>query len=253
MAQNAENTFPAWLHYFDQLDSTNNYAMRRIDDGLAQHGEVIQAAFQKEGKGQRGKKWANDRGNLMMSLIVKPNVPADRQFVLSMATACTLARYLQAIGNGWQVAIKWPNDIYVNDKKACGVLIENIFRGMDWAYAVIGIGLNVNQASFPRELGNATSLAMASGRTFDLREIMTDIRSGLLNRLRQLSLETYPALLQEYNQHLFRLDKKTGFRERASGRCFEAYVEEVDEAGRLVLLSHQGIETFNFGTLDWVL
>jgi BirA family transcriptional regulator, biotin operon repressor / biotin---[acetyl-CoA-carboxylase] ligase len=251
LAQNVENTFPKWLHYFDTIDSTNNYAMQRIDDGMAQQGEVIWAAHQTKGKGQRGKMWENDRGNVMMSLILKPAIPADRQFVLSAAVAFTIAKYLQTISDQWQVAIKWPNDIYINDKKACGILIENIFRGMHWAYAVAGIGLNVNQSSFPEGMTQATSLAMVSSREYNLLEVITDIRNGLLNCLQRLGPDRYDVLLEDYNGLLYRRYKETSFRERASDRHFDAYVQEVNTEGRLVLLSHRGIEQFSFGELDW--
>lgn len=225
--------------------------MHRIDDGLAQQGEVIWAGHQTQGKGQRGKTWENDRGNVMMSLILKPVIAPDRQFVLSAAVASTIAKYLQTISDQWQVAIKWPNDIFINDKKACGILIENIFRGMQWAYSVVGIGLNVNQSSFPEGLVQATSLSAASGRHYDLQEVVTDIRTGLLNCVLQLRPDDYPALFQDYNRLLYKRNKETGFRERASERHFEAYVQEVNAEGQLVLLSHRGIEQFNFGELDW--
>lgn len=225
--------------------------MQRIDDGLAQHGDVIWATHQTRGKGQRGKTWENDRGNVMMSLIVKPVMPADRQFVLSMAVASTIAKYLQTLSDQWQVAIKWPNDIYINDKKTCGILIENIFRGMQWAFAVIGIGLNVNQHDFPAELTNATSLAAASGKDYDLAEVITDIRTGLLNRLLQLQPDQYDNLLGIYNQLLYRRNRETTFTERSTGRTFDAYIQEVNAAGQLVLLTHKGIEPFSFGALDW--
>lgn len=253
MAQNVENRFPKWLHYFDTIDSTNNYAMRRIDDGMAQHGEVIRADHQSRGKGQRGKTWENDAGNVMMSLILRPVIAPEHQFMLSAAIACTIAKYLQTLSAQWQVAIKWPNDIYINDKKTCGILIENVFRGMHWAYAVAGIGLNVNQSTFPDELTQATSMAAASGTRFDLMEVITDIRSGILNRLQQLEPALYPALLAEYNSLLYRRNRETRFRERNGTRVFEAYVQEVNGEGQLVLLSHKGIEQYNFGTLDWIL
>lgn len=227
--------------------------MQLIDDGLAQQGEVVWASHQYQGKGQRGKKWENDAGNMMMSLILKPVIPAERQFVLSAAVALTIAKYLQTLSEQWQVAIKWPNDIYINDKKACGILIENVFRGMHWTHAVAGIGLNVNQSSFPPELTQATSLSIALGRHFDLLELITDIRTGVLNCLQQLSPDKYASILAAYNQLLFRRNRETPFTERATGRQFEAYVQEVDDEGQLVLLTHQGIERFSFGTLDWVL
>lgn len=253
MAQNAASTFPGWLHHFDTIDSTNNYAMHQIDDGLAQHGQVIWASHQTHGKGQRGKKWENNSGNLLMSLIVKPDVPADKQFVLSMQVAITIAKYLQTLSNQWQVAIKWPNDIYLNDKKACGILIENVFRGMNWAFSVIGIGLNVNQKKFTEDLPTAISLASISEEEYDLQEIITDIRSGLLNLIRQTKATDYIKLLNTYNGFLFKRNKEVHFIERSTGRQFDAYVQEVNQEGQLVLLSHLGIEAYSFGSLDWVL
>ena len=252
MARNAENTFPKWLHYFDTINSTNNYAMKLIDDGLAQEGEVIWAANQTEGKGQRGKRWENSTENIMMSLIIKPTLPPDKQFGLSMAVAITIAKYLQNIFDGWQVAIKWPNDIYLNDKKTCGILIENVFKGMHWSHAVIGMGINVNQKIFPSELSNATSLSICAHKTFDLLEIITDIRSGLMNTLRTVSTATQAQLLRDYNDFLFRRNKEQRFLEKKTTRYFDAFVQEVNERGQLLLLTHKGIESYEFGELEWV-
>ncbi|KAA5534690.1 biotin--[acetyl-CoA-carboxylase] ligase [Taibaiella lutea] len=253
MAQNAETTFPAWLHHFDTIDSTNNYAMQLIDDGLAYHGQVIWADYQTKGKGQRGKTWENNAGSLLMSLIIKPEINADKQFTLSMQTAVTIAKYLQALSAQWHVAIKWPNDIYLNDKKTCGILIENVFRGMNWAYAVIGIGVNVNQKKFTEYLPTATSMSMISGQEYNLKEMLTDIRTGLLNLIRTTKTDNNNKLLNDYNNLLFRKGKEISFIERSNGRHFEAYVQEVNANGQLILLSHMGIEAYNFGSLDWIL
>lgn len=226
--------------------------MQRIDDGLAQHGEVIWAAMQTQGKGQRGNTWADNGGNVAMSLIIRPEISADQQFRLSMMIALTLSKYFQTIFGPWQVAIKWPNDIYINDKKTCGVLIENVFRGMNWAYAVIGIGINVNQTAFPENLPHATSLAQASGRQFDLYELVTDIRTGILNALRQEQF-SQDNLLAQYNELLFHRNKEMQFEEKKNQRLFTAFVQEVNENGQLVLLGHKGIEKYNFGELSWIL
>lgn len=227
--------------------------MQLIDDGLAQHGQVIWADNQTKGKGQRGKIWENTPGNLLMSLIIKPEVAPDKQFVLSMQTAVTIAKYLQTLSAQWHVAIKWPNDIYLNDKKTCGILIENVFRGMNWAYAVIGIGLNVNQKKFTENLPTATSMHFLSQETYDLKEIIFDIRTGLLNLVRATKPEATAALLNQYNNFLFRKGKEVSFIERSTGRHFDAYVQEVNADGQLILLSHLGIEAYNFGSLEWIL
>ncbi len=227
--------------------------MQLVDDGMAQQGQVIWAAHQSSGKGQRGKKWENDAGNLMMSLIVKPALPPDKQFLLSMTVAVTLANYLQNLYNEWQVAIKWPNDIYINDKKACGILIENVLRGMEWSFAIIGIGLNVNQTDFPKDLVNATSLRIAAQKKFELLEIIKDLRAGIINESQQLPAVDVYNLLNRYNNLLFRKGQEVTFRESMGKRQFQAFVQEVDLSGRLILLSHQGIEQYRFGELEWIL
>lgn len=170
-----------------------------------------------------------------------------------MQTAVTIVKYLQALSAEWHVAIKWPNDIYLNDKKACGILIENVFRGMNWAYAVIGIGLNVNQKNFTEYLPTATSMTTISGQEYDLKEIVIDIRTGLLNLIRTTKSTETQKLLDDYNNLLFRRGKEVSFVERSNGRHFDAYVQEVNTEGQLVLLTHQGIEAYNFGSLDWIL
>jgi BirA family biotin operon repressor/biotin-[acetyl-CoA-carboxylase] ligase len=253
LAQTVNTPFPSWLQYFDTINSTNNYAMQLVDDGLAQHGTVIWANHQQQGKGQRGKSWVNGSGNIMMSLIVKPRIPSDQQFVLSMLVACTITTYLLTISQQWQVAIKWPNDIYINDKKACGVLIENTFRGSEWTHAIIGMGLNVNQDQFGADLNLATSMYQALQQKFDRLELVTDIRAGLLNALQYWHAQPMVSLINLYNQHLFKRNESVGFRDRDTGLVFEAVVKGVNPYGQLELSTTKGIQTFNFGSIDWLL
>ncbi len=163
--------YPKWLYSLDTVDSTNNYATKLIEDGLAHHGDVVWALEQTAGKGQRGKKWETIPGeNIMMTLIVQPDkVLATNPYHLNMIVAHTLATYLKQIYAYWNVNIKWPNDIFVNAKKAVGILIENIYRGSNWSHAIIGIGINVNQNLFPENLTNATSLQLQSGLVYDFK------------------------------------------------------------------------------------
>jgi len=225
--------------------------MQLIDDGMAQHGDVVWAAHQTEGRGQRGKKWEDDPGNIKMSLIIKPEIAADQQFLLSMQVATVVAGYLRNMDEGWQVAIKWPNDIYINDKKTCGLLIENIFRGMSWHNAVIGLGLNVNQTSFDPALPHAGSLKSLHGKHHDLMEIVGDLRAGILNQIRKPPEPA--ALLQLYNSQLYQRNRHVRFKESDSGKNFEALVVEVDANGNLLLLTATGIKSYRFGSLEWIL
>lgn len=230
--------------------------MRLIDDGMAQHGQGIWADRQLKGKGQRGNTWQDHPGNLKFSLIVVPAKSLQTPFRLSMLVAATLVQYLRIIlPVNCQIAVKWPNDLYVNDKKACGLLIENVFRGAQWAFAVIGIGLNVNQTEFSGDLRQkATSMSLASGsRSFDLLEIITDLRHGILNKFLAAETLNNELLLRDYNRFLYKRNCPVAFRERLSGRLFEADVAGVDEDGRLLLRLPGGLQSFAYGSLEWLL
>lgn len=252
MSQSLLSSMPNWLNYFDTLDSTNNYAMSLVDDGMAQHGLVVWTKHQISGKGQRSKVWIDDENNLKFSLIVKPTIQPDHIFQLSMLVALTITQYLQRIlPNNAKVKIKWPNDIYINDKKTAGILIENTFRGNHWNFAVIGIGLNVNQTEFPPELNNATSLKMESHQQFDLLEIITDLRSGILNELLHINSKDQKEILNSYNEHLFKKDDCVHFKNLKTGKVFEAFVTEVTATGTLMLLTPTGVEEYEFGSLEW--
>src|SRR5690606_23377330 len=144
---------------------TNNYAMQLIDADTAQPGLTVTAGEQTHGKGQRGRVWEAATGdNVLMSIVLAPGQVVDRQFAFLTAVAVAVADTLLDVYEHWDVRIKWPNDIIVNDKKAGGILIENVLKGGVWAYSVVGLGLNVLQYEFPPSLPHAISLRMAAGK-----------------------------------------------------------------------------------------
>jgi BirA family biotin operon repressor/biotin-[acetyl-CoA-carboxylase] ligase len=133
------------------VDSTNNYALAQIHANMAQPGTCYFAHEQTSGKGQRGKSWATERGtNIILSIVLKPDFSQPfQQFQLS-ACAAVAARQFFSQYDGDSLKIKWPNDIYWQDRKLGGILIENIIRsqgpgGGTWDWSVVGIGLNINQ------------------------------------------------------------------------------------------------------------
>jgi len=246
---------PKWLYALDVIDSTNNYAIGLLEDGLAHHGDVVWALEQTAGKGQRGKKWEAKAGdNIMMSLVVQPGqVLGTNPFHLNMVVANTITTYFRNIYPYWKVAIKWPNDIYINAKKTVGILIENVFRGSQWAHAIIGIGINVNQSEFPEHLANATSLHNASGLRYELKEIITDIRAGILNELQLSNGASFEKVRAAYNEHLFGAGSTRAFRLSNDAEVFEAKVLEVDEEGMLLLQTKEGLLKCASGSIQWLL
>ena len=224
--------------------------MRLIDADTAQAGLTIVADTQTEGKGQRGRSWADTPGDsLLMSLITSPQYPLERQFIFNASIAIAIANVLQKLSERIDVRIKWPNDIIINDKKAGGILIENIIRGNSWIYGIIGLGLNVNQRFFPAELPYATSLYLASGRLLIIDELVDAIRNEVIGQAaRQLPADE---VMQEYNDHLYRQGNLQTF--RLNGDEWIAEIQNVTADGKLhVRLIDGNTASYVHGSVEWV-
>ena len=143
-------------------DSTNEEAKRRISD--IDNLSVVSALEQTSGRGQRGNQWYSAPGqNLLFSIVLKsPSLIAKNHFALNEMAALSVTDFLSAYGI--KAEIKWPNDIYVGEKKICGILIENSFLGNAISSSIIGIGLNINQRNFNVSLPNPTSLVLCSAQ-----------------------------------------------------------------------------------------
>jgi len=174
-----------------EIDSTNMYAMEQIHAQKALSGSVYQTDFQTNGKGQHGRIWESHRGeNLLCTYILELNalkqgknwVPSE-QLGLSAAVALGAQAFFMEFA-GEETKIKKPNDIYWRDRKAGGILIENIVRGTDWNWTVIGIGLNINQTHFSNEAGKPVSLKQITGKQWDIKAMqkkLADTLSASLN------------------------------------------------------------------------
>ncbi len=154
-----------WL---DVTDSTNDEARRHISD--IDNLSVIAAMEQTSGRGQGNHTWLSQRGmNLLFSIVMKfeeGELPAKDVFRISEATSRSIVQFLAVHGiDAW---IKPPNDIYVGENKICGTLIENSVRGSWVMHSIIGIGLNINQRNFDVSLPNPTSMAMETGKAYDV-------------------------------------------------------------------------------------
>ena len=177
------------IMWLERVDSTNSEAKRHISD--IDNLSVLSALSQSEGRGQKGNKWSSVPGeNLTFSIVLKFGeqaagkaglsvagklrlvVTAREQFVLTEITSLSIVEFLSR--HGIKAKIKWPNDIYVGDKKICGVLIENSLRGENLSSSIIGIGLNVNQRNFDVNLPNPTSMILETGFEEDIRKCLEE-------------------------------------------------------------------------------
>lgn len=235
-----------------QVDSTNNYAMAKVHAGMAKHGDSYFTTEQTAGKGQRGKQWDTANGvNIALSLVLEVkllNASQQFQLLVSVALGCYdfFARYA-----GQETSIKWPNDIYWRDRKAVGVLIENVFQGGNWNFAVAGIGVNINQTNFDASLKNPVSLKQITGKTFDLELLAEELKNDVLVRYDTIKKENIDSSLAEYNSHLFGLNKRVHLKKGPIH--FDTTIQGVSSFGQLITLDAQQERRFDFGEVEWVI
>lgn len=239
------------LKILDSVDSTNNYAMASIHAGMASHGMAWFAHEQTHGKGQRGRNWDTARRqNIAISIIIDPlGLNTSHQFALSMAVAEACYSFFSAY-SGPGCSIKWPNDLYFNDRKAAGILIENIFQGPDWKWAIVGIGVNINQVHFNAQLKNPVSLKQITGKIYDTEALAAELHRQVLHRSDDIRNNRNDALLEQYNTHLYKRGEKV--RLRKGNMVFETTITGVNALG--CLLTYDSIERqFDFGEVEWIL
>ncbi len=244
-------TSNGFLELIDSVDSTNNYAMQKVHAGLAKHGLACFAKEQTQGKGQRGKSWLGQPGqNIAMSLVLQPSfLKTNQQFYLSMATALACYDFFKCIADE-EIKIKWPNDLYWRDRKAGGILIENVLQGNDWKWAIVGIGININQTEFDASLPNPGSLKKIKNSNYDVIALAEKLYHFVMKRFEKLATNNLEALQQEYNQHLYKLNQAVKLRK--DNIVFETTVKEVSGNGQLK--TKDVIErAFNFGDVEWIL
>ena len=237
------------INKIDAIDSTNLALKRKYHKGLMKHGEVLWAMDQVKGKGQRASQWVSEPNkNLTFSIFLSQDkLLLDSVFVLNCWVALAVKNALTSFGVPF-VSIKWPNDILSENKKICGLLIENLYRGKKLEASIVGIGLNVNQINFG-ELNRASSMRLCSGRTFNLEEVLQQVLMQLAHILeRKMSVTTS---FKDYNKGLFGLGEQRTFLE--DGKAFLATVEEVNQQGDLVLKATDNERRiFQHKTIEWV-
>ena len=237
------------IHRIEETTSTNDDAR----DAKYRHGDIVWAERQTAGRGQRGHSWTSPEGeNLTFTLVLEPRfLPVGEQFLLSEAV--TLALTDTFADFGVDARIKWTNDIYVGDKKLVGILIEHSYSGQTLARTIAGIGINVNQTAFDPALPNPVSMALATGRTFDRREVLDTFHARCMERYAQLEQGAKEALQEEYRRRMYRLGDLHPFR-RPDGTLVEAAIEGVRPSGELLLRHTDGTRhAYLFREIEFVI
>lgn len=232
------------------MDSTNKEAARLIANQQAFHGLAILAREQTEGRGQYGRKWHASPGNhLAMSIILLPQfLDLDSLPLLSLKTSLGIVRSLFELTGEDLFQIKWPNDIYAKGKKLAGILIENSIASQKVRHCIIGIGINVNEDSFPPEIPNATSLHLLTGKTYEISEVGTQIRGSVMRLIEDPSLDWKGG----YDKYIFGKNQIHTFRQ--NGSEFDAKILGVNSDGKLILQHVNGQQkSYANHEIQWVI
>lgn len=272
------------IRWYEEVDSTNNEMIRLSErlDNLS----VIAAVFQTGGRGQRGNKWHSCRGeNLTFSILLRFGIPSDTdpryysplpaadQFKISELATIAQCRFLER--NGIKDArIKWPNDIYVSDRKISGMLVENSLSGKHVRTSVVGIGLNVNQTVFPDWLPNPVSMAIITGMKYNTEELL----SGFMDVFREkltAGLADGGGLKDEYESLMYRRGTESEFADlssrpaylpanplvtgtgtgiKADGTVFRGTITGITDSGLLsVRLENGSVKHFGFKEIAYII
>jgi len=220
--------------YYPRLTSTMDVAKREAQQGAAE-GTIIVADEQTVGKGRLKRGWLSPEGNIALSIVLYPSLPY-LPFLIMLASL-SVVHSIEAV-TGLKSQVKWPNDILINGRKVCGILIESEVRGDMVEYAIMGIGVNVNLRlpSFPEILSTATSLSDELGREVS--------RLSLIQRLLveieklYLSLSVGGSVYQEWRDRLVTLGKKV--RIKTGKTVYKGIAESVAGDGSLLLRQSDG-------------
>ena len=195
------------VHFARETDSTNLWIKRLAKEG-ASEGTLALAEFQSAGRGRLGRSWEVPEGtSVMMSILLRPKFEPQYAPTLTLVRGMAVAKAVKNLG--FDVSIKWPNDVVVSHKKICGILTEMGVRDGKIDYAVIGVGINVNIKEFPEEMADkATSLYLESGREFDRSQIPGLVMEAFEKYYEKFAAtcdlsglkEEYESILANYNQ-----------------------------------------------------
>jgi len=236
------------MRLFDVVESTNTLAAEWIERG-APHGALIVADLQTHGRGRLGRTWSAQPGlNLTFSIALRPELPFDRIGLLTIAASIGVANAIDRFVDPLRTAVKWPNDIYLNDKKTCGMLLEASWGSLELNPAIVlGIGINVNQDDFsPALADHATSLLLETGRIVPRAELLAatleqlEVAIGLVSTNDEI-------VRREYTERMLSFDERIRLRFADTGSEIAGVVRGIDPSGGLVLETDVGRRVFHAG------
>lgn len=235
--------------FVPECHSTNNLALQLCQQSLTPEGTLVITNNQTAGRGQRGNMWQTQAGlNLTFSLVLKPTfLMASEQHYLNLAVSLGLYDCLKNILKV-SVHIKWPNDIIVEDKKVCGILIENSLQGSAISYSVIGIGLNVNQTSFTSD--RAGSLKQFTETMLPLQQVLEPLLSAIEARYLSLRGGNKTLMKEDYNRAMLGFGNIRNF--KTNNEEFHGTITGMDESGKLKISTAAGEKIFGLKEVEFI-
>jgi len=241
--------FDGHIHHFYKIGSTNTEAMAAAAEG-APEGTVFLAEEQTAGRGRGANAWQSPRSTgIYCSAILRPALPPSEVLVLSLAAGLAVQSAVRQIDSRVHPDLKWPNDVLLGNQKVCGILTEMNAEATRVRYIVVGIGINVNQASFPRDLP-ATSLRLETGSEWSRVELAAALLKSLDREYRQLleDSDARVSILRRFAENSSWVEGKQ-VRIEENGASFEGITEGLDQRGFLQVRTARGTNTVLSGTV----
>lgn len=238
-------SFKKWI-YKASILSTNADFPFSVSKNSNNTNIVLYSYIQSAGKGQIGRKWYSgvDK-NMTFSLQMPINkLLARNQFHLNMIISLGLRDWVaNIVGN--EVSIKWPNDIYIKNKKLAGILIQNTLSEQFISRSLVGIGININETDFPSELPNPISFKQVTGKEYDLGSLFANMINYLERRFQFYDEQTFENLQKQYTSKLYLVDKVSTFALSENNEHFSGIIKGVSKEGQLMIESEKGLMKFN--------
>ncbi len=237
------------LVFLDIVDSTNNEAKRRAEQG-APDGTLVVALEQNAGKGRRGRSWVSSNGGgVWMSLLLRPQIPPECASMLTLVAAMAVEAAIRRV-SGLEGQIKWPNDVVLEGKKVCGILTEMSTEMESIHYVVVGIGINVGATEFPEEIRDkATSLSLCTDAPVNraaLTAAVAEAWEGYYGKfLETLDLSL---LIEEYSRNLINRGREV--KVLSPGDTYTGICRGINERGELLVETEDGVRTVMSGEVS---
>jgi BirA family biotin operon repressor/biotin-[acetyl-CoA-carboxylase] ligase len=215
------------------------------------HGTFILTDYQTAGRGQKGKAWISEpQSNLLFSLILKTDfLNASQAYLLNVMTSLALRDVVSRMLGNKLVEVKWPNDLYTSGNKISGILVETLLRGRLVEYAVIGVGINVNQEHF--SLSNATSMSLLNKKKLDRELVMDNILKSIEHYFLMLRGGKYDFLLTRYAENLMWIDERHTF-QLDTGKIFQGVIRGIDGQGRLIIHDDESAKQYDIKQVSFL-